>query len=475
MKKILKITWNNIKIVLGVCLIISTFYYGYNYLNKIMRTPDVDYGDSFHNLPEDSMDVIVLGSSHAQYSFCPSFFYEDTGLYSYVLGSAFQPLKVSYQMLREALKTQNPEMVILEVYTACLDEEKVNDTRYTIAEYQMTGDEKYNTIDFIEDENKRSEYYNEFLNNHNNWRNIEDVGELLNNDTNINTMFGFVENNVSLPADNYWYSFKYDENLDISLKDDDLNALDDIYNLCEEKGINLLLYMVPMDNVSQNAQSYLNKVWEWANEKGVDYIDFLSNDEKMDIRSMIHHDGFHAYTNGASYITNVLGKFVNDNYQFVSHVNNGELDKLYKVALESLTFNTLYTEASADKFLCRIVNYPYLTLMKYSGTYLNDELSDYIKQMNLPEFSDGNNYYAVIYDGEVLAYGKEELSYSYNNHQILINSNGVYYDDQLICDNNLLNFTIFRKDNVSHTTKIIDYLNNSLWDYEFDYNYYKKW
>ncbi len=474
MKKVLKIFWNNIKIILGVCVIVCAFYFGYEYLNKLFRTPDADYGDSFHNMPEDSVDVIVLGSSHAQYSFVPTFFYEDTGLYSYVLGSAFQPLKVSYQMLREALKTQNPEMVVLEVYTACLDEETVNDTRYTIAEYQMTGEEKYNTIDFIEDESKRKEYYNDFLNNHNNWKNIEDINELLEYDTDIDTMFGYIENNVYLPVDNYWYSFKYDEDLDISLKEEDLNALNDIYGLCQEKGIELLLYMVPMDNITQKVQSYLHDVWNWANERGINYIDFLSNDEKMDIRSAIHHDGFHTYLNGAGYVTNVIGEYINEKYQFNSHVDNDELNKLYKVCAEDLTFHTLQSEANASKFLCRIVNYPYLTLMKYTGSYLNNELLDYINKMNLPDFSDGTNYYAVIYNGEVLACTKDELSYDYDGHKILISNNGVYYDGQLICDSDLLNFTVFRKDNVSSTTKIISYLNGELWDYNFDYGYNPK-
>ena len=474
MKKVLKIFWNNIKIILGICVIACTFYFGYNYLNKIFRTPDVDYNDSFHNMPEDSVDVIVLGSSHAQYSFVPSFFYEDTGLYSYVLGSAFQPLKVSYQMLREALKTQNPEMVILEVYTACLDEETVNDTRYTIAEYQMRGEEKYNTINFIEDEDKRKEYYNDFLNNHNNWKNIESIDELLSVNSDISGSFGYVENNVYLPVDNYWYSFKYDEDLDISLKEDDLNAFNDIYSLCQEKSIELLLYMVPMDNMTQVAQSYLHKVWDWANERGVNYIDFLSNDEKMDIRSVIHHDGFHAHTNGASYITNMLSNYVNDNYQFNSHNVNDKLEDLYESSVEYLTFDVLYSEASASKFLPRIVKFPCLTLMKYSGTYLNDELLGYINQMNLPEFSDGEDYYAVLYNGEVLAYGKQELAYDYDGHHILINESGVYYDDELICGKQLLNFTIFRKDNISHQTKIIDYLNGQLWDYRFDYDYNEK-
>ena len=70
MNKVLKTIWNLLKIAVGVCVICGTFYFGYNFLSSKFRNPDVYYNDSFHNLPKDSMDVIVLGSSHAQYSFC---------------------------------------------------------------------------------------------------------------------------------------------------------------------------------------------------------------------------------------------------------------------------------------------------------------------------------------------------------------------------------------------------------------------
>ena len=72
MKRVLLFIWHLIKIAACVILIVGTFYYGYNYLNKLFRTPDANYGDSFHNMPKDSVDVLVLGSSHCQYSFSPT-------------------------------------------------------------------------------------------------------------------------------------------------------------------------------------------------------------------------------------------------------------------------------------------------------------------------------------------------------------------------------------------------------------------
>lgn len=471
MNKTLKIIWNNIKIILGVCLICVTFYFGYNYLNKLFRTPDVDYGDSFHNMPENSVDVIVLGSSHAQYSFSPSFFYEDTGLYSYVLGSAFQPLKVSYQMLKEALKTQSPEMVVLEVYTACIDQESVgSDNRYTIALYQMTGDEKYNTIEFIEDEDKKSEYYNEFLNNHNNWKNLDNISELFDTHDGIDSMFGYIQNNIYLPVENYWYTNKYEDDLDIELKDEDINALNDIYNLCQEENIQLFLYMVPMDNVTQTAQSYRHKVWDWAQEHNVQYLDLIEKDEKMDIKSAVHHDGFHMYTNGASFVTDTLANYISENYLFNNHSENTELNEKYTTNLDYLTIDALRSECNAYKYMNRIVKFPYTVLVKYSGTEEDSTMTDYLNQMGI-NVDDGQSSHSILYNGQLLASSNNDLEYNLDGHDIKVSDSLIEFDDNTIECDELLTFIVIDKDFSNFSEKVVTYVNGYPWEYGYDWGY----
>ena len=134
---------------------------------------DGDNGDGvgFHNLPKNSLDVLVIGSSHAQYSFNPAFFYQDTGLYSYVLGSACQPLNISYRMLKEALKTQKPKAVIQEVFTAMpLKETCEGISCLIIPSFMMTGQERYDTIKSLP-QDKQDLYLNPFIATHNEWKN----------------------------------------------------------------------------------------------------------------------------------------------------------------------------------------------------------------------------------------------------------------------------------------------------------------
>lgn len=469
MKKLIKIIWNNIKIVLGFCLIAGTFYFGYNFLNSKFRNPDAYYNDSFHNLPEKSMDVIVLGSSHAQYSFCPSFFYEDTGLYSYVLGSAFQPLKISYLMLKEALKTQNPKMLILEVYTATLGDTAVNENRYVLAEYQMTGEERKEAISYLSDD-KRVGYYNEFINNHNNWRSLSSIDDLKIDKSSIEVTMGYHQNSVFLPVYNYWYSFVYDDDIDVELKQEDLDALNDIYDLCKENNIDILLYMVPMDGVTQEAQSYRHKVWNWANERDIKYIDILEKDEKLGIRSVIHSDGFHLFTNGASIVTDILADYVSENYIFDGHKDNDVLNSLYDDGTRYLAFDVLNSEYNVCNYINRIVTYPDIVMVKYSGDSQSNEVLNSLAKMGV-QLVEGRPFYGIVYKGELIASSTTKLEYDFNGVEIKIDDSTIEFNGNVIDCNDLLTFVVSKSDFSFHIKKVVDYIKGKPWEYGYDFDY----
>ena len=469
-----KNTWNIIKISVGAILIIFTFYFGYSYLDKVYKTPDANYGESFHNMVEDSVDVLVLGSSHAQYSFCPTFFYEDTGLYSYVLGSACQPLKVSYEMLKEALKTQSPSLLVLEIYTATpLKKWCMGDSCYVLAEYQMRGKEKQNVISFLPSD-KAKQYRNEFINNHNNWRNVENFKDLYikENDSFIDPCFGYVQLNTILPADNWWYAPVYKENEEVELEKEDVEALNNILSLCKKNDIELLLYMMPMDGIDATNQSYRYKVWQWANENSVNYIDFVDLSEELDYRMCIHNDGAHSYINGASFITDYLANYIDDNYKIENHQGDKELDKLYVSYSTMYTFDVLKTEYNPLKYLNRFINYKDTLLISYRGSGISEEIKNYLILMGLDDFDEYDNYYVLINNGEIIK-DNREIKTTIDEHEVVINDSGIYFDNYLLSSSDLLSIVAFNEKYDDRVVKIIDYKNGSSWDYGYDFNYNK--
>ena len=119
------------------------------------------------------------------------------------------------------------------------------------------------------------------------------------------------------------------------------------------------------------------------------------------------------------------------------------------------------------------MNYPYLKIIRYKGTKLNGSLREAFVKMNLNDMIEGANYYAVINNGVVIASGQDDIGLDVDNHYVEVNSNGIYMDGNLVQDGNDLGFAIFDKKYEHISAKKISYINNKLWDsdYNFDYNH----
>lgn len=478
----LKKNINVIQIPIKIMLVCMMAYGIYGYFNQVFINEDVDYGASFHSLPENSMDVIVLGSSHAQYSFVPSVFYEETGLYSYVMGSACQPLEVSYEMLKEALKTQSPKLVLLEVYTAMpLRSICEADVCYVKGQYLMTGEEKYNTINYLEEE-KAKTYYNDFINLHNNWKTSETLKDWMPSnrfkklDSNIDDSFGYIFQKAVLPYDesnNFWRAATFVSKEEVELDKLDLESLNNIYNLCKGNDIDLMLYKTPIDSMDITNQSYLHKVWEWADNNGIKYLDFFKLQEKIDFNMWIHSDSYHCYNNGAAIVTDELSNYISNNYDF-SHISNEMLDEKYSD--NALWFDIEYIKYEYDvyKSFRRMKHEDATILIKYdaANVIMQDRLRDEIIEFGFDDFDVYKDYYAIVKDGELIVSGSDNVIMDYNGKEIVIDKDIVSIDGNEIETMGSLSLIMLDKSLDSYTVKNIDY-SDYPWEYGYDY-YYKK-
>lgn len=114
----------------------------------------------FYEEEENSIEVLMLGSSHMIYGFSPMELYDQYKIKSYNLGSSAQPIMVSYYLLEEALRTQKPGLVVLDVSVLYSEANEVK-CRYVMGSmpfslnkikfaksFSEIGD-KYNIIDVI--------------------------------------------------------------------------------------------------------------------------------------------------------------------------------------------------------------------------------------------------------------------------------------------------------------------------------------
>ncbi len=84
---------------------------------KQVTTNGVRQAMGIYDQPKDTIDVLMLGSSHMYYGVNTAKLWEDYGISGYDFGSAEQSLWVSYHYLIEACKTQKPKVVVLDFFT----------------------------------------------------------------------------------------------------------------------------------------------------------------------------------------------------------------------------------------------------------------------------------------------------------------------------------------------------------------------
>ncbi len=74
--------------------------------------------------PTNSIDVLMIGSSHVHYGINTAKLWEDYGIAAYDMSSAEQTMWTSYHYLIEACKTQKPKIVVLDFFaTAAFQED----------------------------------------------------------------------------------------------------------------------------------------------------------------------------------------------------------------------------------------------------------------------------------------------------------------------------------------------------------------
>ncbi len=154
-------------------------------VTKEVSTNGVKQSISIYDQPRDTIDVLMLGSSHMYYGVNTAKLWEDYGIAGYDYGSAEQSLWVSYHYLIEACKTQDPKVVVLDFFTpaAFQEDHKYKYTFLSDALYGMKFSfNKLRLMNACFDGNLKlwNKYFPSFFGYHDRYENVElgDFGKM---------------------------------------------------------------------------------------------------------------------------------------------------------------------------------------------------------------------------------------------------------------------------------------------------------
>lgn len=247
----------------------------------------------FYGLEKDQVDVLCIGSSHVYFGMNTCRWYDEYDIAGYLLASPGQPVWISYYLLEEALKTQSPKLVILDTGTMYRKEEDFGAYSWETLISMKPSATKWKAIQAV---NQYGEFLDElgafFSFPYYHTRFFSLTSEDFNNTKEIRYL-GYKPDFAKISVKEL---AKWEENgqrkLDESPFCGNIQAiterteyyLREFIQLCQEKGIPLLLVNSPFANQveeKQIADDYIQKI---AQEYGVPMIQCNQYIEEMQIR-----------------------------------------------------------------------------------------------------------------------------------------------------------------------------------------------
>lgn len=282
----------------GVALAVSLLYP----LNDIVRN-----WRAFYRLEPRSVDILIVGSSHAFASFDTEMFQEKTGGTAYILAGNSQNVTQTYFNVLEALKYQTPETIVLEAYSVNANDNfrgGESDDRDWKKESNIDG-MRFGLVKLraVAAQYRPRNWAYALLpiaRCHGNWKDVEQIIE------NSRFLTGGVDRFSSFRPSRSTMSEKtmrkYAEakvrTAEYVLSESNVHYFRELAALCRERGVSLYVVMAPMYDVyidSINYESWTEKISALAEQEGVPYLDCNARYDEIGLTAQDFEDAYNTY------------------------------------------------------------------------------------------------------------------------------------------------------------------------------------
>lgn len=287
--------------------------------------------NGFYSEPDDSIDVIYIGSSYCFFAVSPMKMWQEYGFTSYVRGSANQSMFLSYYTLKDTLIDQSPKVVVIEIGQVVNEFDLDKDewiARRGLDYLRMSSAKAEAIMDLDLEGTQQSpmDYFFPLLRYHSRWNELSETDFDYYNWEDHNTYKGQYTG-VSVYQYQWPEGFMAKSDDVFELPEGSVEYLDRIAELCEESGVQLVLMKSPMDGWTY--EKY-NSIQQLADKYGVPYIDYNLPENiaaiKLNPASDFHYNQWHLRVTGADKLSVHLGKFLTENYDLTDYRGNSDYE-----------------------------------------------------------------------------------------------------------------------------------------------------
>lgn len=383
---------------------------------NLFRTKDHFYSvNLIYDLPKNSVDVLLLGSSHMNCTISPMDLWNDYGITSFNAAIGDQSIPSSYFELRELLKVQKPKVVVLETWfidkTTMMTVGAEARLHWFTNNIPMSSGVSEAIQTLIPEDQDKTEYYLNFYTFHNRWK------ELVEKDFNPTLEYSRTNRGANAQVYNRHTVIEYPAIVPQSETEMPpelpLEYVYKIIKLCRENGV-ALVFMVQPYNGSDTVQKMMNYVDAVAEDEGVQFVNFfyLLDEVGFDFATDMA-DWQHVNYFGAQKLTSYLGEYLQSNYQLEDHRGDPAIadlwNKDYEDYARELNNIMMKTAGNPDEYFHYLRNEDYILAWNaYSETPLSETaLPELLINMGIDPTGIGReNYYCAVTKGDQIVYGK---------------------------------------------------------------------
>lgn len=313
------------------------------YLVRVFDMNDTKHSEqvfqAYYKLPKNTVDVVYTGSSAAYRYYSPYMAWAETGITSFDLNSASQPIILQEPIINEALKTQKPKVIVIEVRNILKIPDSMTDTairrvtdamhwsrnrnaaiRKALKYYRYSNSYDAETLD-------KASYYFPFLKYHGRWNDdihLSDWKAV----TKQNAYMGqVVDSALSWVVDDVKVR-QYDDYTE--LNSIQKKTIRDLLNYCDRltkrSNVKILFVSSPFSG-SKEDYGLINSTEKMITGRGYTFLNF--NDRKSGLAKAIDVnqntdfcDERHANIIGMTKFSNYMSRYLQQHYNLKDHRND---------------------------------------------------------------------------------------------------------------------------------------------------------
>lgn len=329
--------------IVKFCVFLIIFLVFFNRVQQIYQQKFIDDSTrivkGFYEEEDNTIDVIALGPSSMWTSLMPIELYKLYGIRSYDMGGSAQPINATYLYLVEALKYQQPSLVILEIgglKGIDISARSESDLRWAYGDIKMSL-EKLRQM-YISNGRKIDFDYISYLfpifRYKDRWKELKKIDFQYQQMDKFDFAKGYLYTTKVSDKPITMDSYEAEAQIDSSEMEYFLKIID----ICKERNIELLVYSAP---AKSKRKSISEEVRQVCDSNGINFIEFVEMLDELDINTETDfRNDNHLNNYGAYKITQYIGEYIAKNYEL--DINNAALEESWERSVKE------YNERYAD-------------------------------------------------------------------------------------------------------------------------------